>query len=323
MMVLGRGKFAIDCIRTLQRLASNCPLLVLAEIETGNCGLTLAQFCEQNEIECSQYKRVNSDKNIELARLFAPDLCLSLNNFQIINAQLLSIARQGAINFHNGPLPEYAGLNVCSHAIIGGANQYGGTWHFMDESIDTGDIIARRMFPIAEDATALTLTIQCAKVGLELFKELVPVLATGEIPRQPMDKAAISYFGRNDLPFDGDIDFRWPFAQLDRFVRGLNFHPLPNPFIYPRAIYCDKSLYISQVKELNRVDARGAPGSILKIDENSISVMLQDGAAQLFDFLDANFEPISISDCVNKYNIRVGNRFMMPSDTTNSRKGPS
>ena len=201
LLVLGRGKFAIDCLRLLQQIASDCPLLVLAEIEHDTMGMSLATYCGTNDIEYHEYENVNAHENITRASAFTPDLCLSLNNFQIIRPSMLAVAREGAINFHNGPLPEYAGVNVCSWAIINGASEYGGTWHFMDEGIDTGAIIARRCFPVTDDATALTLTMQCAKTGLELFEELLPQLAYGVIPRMQGEVKSLTYYSKKDIPF--------------------------------------------------------------------------------------------------------------------------
>ena len=68
--------------------------------------------------------------------------------------------------------------NVCSWAIINGELDYGVSGHFIDEDIDTGDIVAQRNFPVAEDETGLSLTMKCIRTGLETFKELVPAFAS-------------------------------------------------------------------------------------------------------------------------------------------------
>ena len=77
-----------------------------------------------------------------------------------------------ALNFHDGPLPNYAGLNVTTWAIENGEAEHGITWHIMEASADTGGILASRSFPIGAEDTAFDLNTRCYEAGLEGFAEL-------------------------------------------------------------------------------------------------------------------------------------------------------
>ncbi len=89
------------------------------------------------------------------------DWLLSIANLDLISQDALSLARKGGINFHDGPLPRYAGLNTPNWALIEGADQHGITWHVIDGGVDKGDILAQRHFDIAEDDTAYSLNAKC------------------------------------------------------------------------------------------------------------------------------------------------------------------
>ena len=72
-------------------------------------------------------------------------------------AKSLAQAGKGAINFHDGPLPRYAGLNAPVWAIINGEPDHGITWHMIEGGVDEGDILEQRLFELASEETALTL----------------------------------------------------------------------------------------------------------------------------------------------------------------------
>ncbi len=61
-------------------------------------------------------------------------------------------------------------MNIPSWAIINGESKHGVTWHFIDTGIDTGNIIAQKIFPLDKDVTAGRLMSKCIMEGLTLFK---------------------------------------------------------------------------------------------------------------------------------------------------------
>ncbi|MBC7171304.1 MAG: peptide synthetase, partial [Polyangiaceae bacterium] len=85
------------------------------------------------------------------------DWLFSIANLRIVPEPLYRRAARGAVNFHDGPLPRYAGLNAPSWAILGGERTHGVTWHAITAGVDEGDVYAQRTFPLAPDETALTL----------------------------------------------------------------------------------------------------------------------------------------------------------------------
>ena len=79
------------------------------------------------------------------------DWFLSIANTDVIPDAVLACGKRGAVNFHDGPLPRYAGLNAPVWAILNGEASHGITWHVIEGGIDEGRIVARRVFDIAPD----------------------------------------------------------------------------------------------------------------------------------------------------------------------------
>ena len=95
-----------------------------------------------------QPDNVNAPEFVDKIAALSPDLSLSISYNQILKAPVLETARLGFVNFHAGKLPFYRGRNVINWAIINGETEIGLTAHFVDDGIDTGDIILQREFPI-------------------------------------------------------------------------------------------------------------------------------------------------------------------------------
>jgi len=101
------------------------------------------------------------------------DWLFSIANLSIIPDEVLTQATLGAVNFHDGPLPEYSGLNAPVWALINQEKKHGISWHLIDNDIDKGDVIARHVFDISDDETALTLNAKCFEAALNSFPDLL------------------------------------------------------------------------------------------------------------------------------------------------------
>ena len=122
----------------------------------------------------------------------AMDWVLSVANLSLVPTAVLAQARMGGVNFHDGPLPGYAGLNAPVWALLAGEARHGITWHLMTDGIDEGEVLAERSFDIAGDETAFTLNARCFSAAVESFGEVVTALEAGGHPRMPRDGHSIS-----------------------------------------------------------------------------------------------------------------------------------
>lgn len=100
------------------------------------------------------------------------DLIISFISSWILPDTLLRRASLAAINFHPGS-PEYPGTGCTNFAIYNGEKEYGVTCHHMKATVDTGNIIAVRRFPIHEEDSVFGVTQHCYKLIEELFYEIM------------------------------------------------------------------------------------------------------------------------------------------------------
>ena len=88
------------------------------------------------------------------------DWLFNVAGLRMLGRDVLALPAQGAINFHDGPLPRHAGLNAPVWALLQGEPRHGIAWHIMEDGVDTGDVLVRADFDITPDDTALTLKHQ-------------------------------------------------------------------------------------------------------------------------------------------------------------------
>jgi Formyl transferase len=101
------------------------------------------------------------------------DYLFSVANLTVLPEALIARAGRMAINFHDGPLPGRAGLNVPVWAIIEGAETHAVTWHEMLAAVDAGRALKVRSFEVRDTDTAFSLNASCYEAGLDSFRELI------------------------------------------------------------------------------------------------------------------------------------------------------
>jgi methionyl-tRNA formyltransferase len=152
----------------------------------------------------------------------------SITHLAILPPEVIALATRAAINFHDGPLPEYAGLNTPVWALLNGEPQHGVTWHLMTHEVDRGDILAQRRFDIADDETALTLNTRCFEAAIESFGHVARGLAGGTLVPRAQATPPQHMFLRKQRPL-AVLDWSRPCAETSRLVRALDFGAYANP----------------------------------------------------------------------------------------------
>ncbi len=217
--------------------------------------------------------RVNDPQVVaELARL-EPDLILSFYFREVLSPAVLALARRGALNLHGSLLPRYRGRCPVNWVLIHGETETGVTLHHMERRPDTGDIVAQRAVPIADDDTALTLNRRLGDAARILLRETFPLLLAGTAPRIPQDHARASYFGGR-RPEDGRIAWHQPARRLHDLVRAVT-HPYPGAFTSWRG----ERLFVWSARP---DDAHGGePGRVLAVGPDGVLVAAGTGALRL------------------------------------------
>jgi natural product biosynthesis luciferase-like monooxygenase protein len=150
----------------------------------------------------------------------------SIANLSIIPDDVLALPTKGSLNFHDGPLPRYAGLNAPSWAILRGEAEHGISWHLIEGGVDEGDVLESERFALGENDTSVVANTRCWEAAIESFGRLVPRLVDGSFTRTKQDLSQRTYFGRFDRPEAGaTIDWTRPAREISGLVRALDFGP--------------------------------------------------------------------------------------------------
>ncbi len=206
------------------------------------------------------------------------DWLLSIANLDLLPQSVLARATRGAINFHDGPLPRYAGLNAPVWAILNGEERHGITWHLIEGGVDEGRIITQRMVEISQDETAFTLNAKCYAAALDSFPDVITALEQGAVTARIQDLGARSYFARDQRPEGLCLDFTQAAETLARLVRALDHGGYANPLNRARIIAGDRVLLVGRAEV---VPGSGAPGVVLSVEGARLTVATGAGALRL------------------------------------------
>lgn len=209
----------------------------------------------------------------------AVDWVLSVANLSLVPEPVMQLARQGGVNFHDGPLPGYAGLNAPVWALLNGEATHAITWHLMTAGIDEGEILATRSFPIESDDTAFTLNARCFAAAVDSFPDVVTAMEAGGQPRQPQPAGPRKVWLRADRPrAAGRLDFTQPAESVARMVRALDHGGYRNPLAVAKI---EVPGQVWAVGSAEVTPGAGAPGAVLSRDADSLTVACATGAVRL------------------------------------------
>lgn len=153
------------------------------------------------------------------------DLVISFLFWKKIKRELIELPRIGCINFHPAPLPDFRGVGGYNFAIYENLPYWGVSAHFVDESIDTGDIIRVCRFHIDPgQETALSLESRTQSALVDLFTETIDaVCETDSLPRSPQGPGR--YISTKDFKALRAIQATDTIDEINRKIRAFWYPP--------------------------------------------------------------------------------------------------
>ena len=169
-----------------------------------------------------QPKRMKDPEAYEQMKKLAPDLAILAFVTDIVPGRVLALPRLGSICYHPSILPRHRGASAINWAVIEGDTRTGLTIFWVDEGIDTGDILVQKEVDIGPDETTGAVYFnKLYPLGVEALVEAVDLVAAGKAPRIPQDHARATY----EPPCDEKVaGINW--EQPGRVV--YNFQSRPN-----------------------------------------------------------------------------------------------
>jgi natural product biosynthesis luciferase-like monooxygenase protein len=235
------------------------------------------------------------------------DWLLSIANLRMIPQSVLDLPAKGAINFHDGPLPRYAGLNTPAWAIINGESEHGVSWHMIEGGVDEGDLLAQRRVEIAADETAFSLNSKCYAAGMESFAEVMAQLEAGAVERSAQDLSQRSYFAKDQRPAQmGLLDFAKSADRLSALVRGLDFGGYWNPLGTAKLLLGGSVL---SVGALEIGDTSAAAQSVVDVQADLLSIGTGTHVVHLTGLTTLDGKPVDLAALANVGDILEAGKF--------------
>ncbi len=200
-----------------------------------------------------QPARMKDQHAIDEIRTLGPDVIVVVAYGQILPRTVLQIPKIACLNLHASLLPRWRGAAPIQAAIAAGDRETGITVMYMDEGLDTGDILLQRTVDILPNDTGGSLHDRLAQIAPEILLESLVLLAKGIAPRIPQDNSLTTYAPKLKRE-DGRIDWSEPAEMIERKIRAFN----PWPGALMKVDEQNLKIFSASVVDLN-----GKPGEIL------------------------------------------------------------
>src|SRR6267378_20346 len=219
-----------------------------------------------------QPARIKELQAIEEIRALEPNIIVVAAYGQILPADVLEIPKIGCLNLHASLLPHWRGAAPIQAAIVAGDRETGITVMYMDEGLDTGDIMLQRKTTILPSDTGRSVHDRLANIAPDTLLNALRLLAEGNAPRIPQDNTLATYAPKLKRE-DGKIDWSESADVIERKIRAFN----PWPVAYMTIDGRNLKIFSGSVVDLN-----GKPGQILSA-EKELVIAAGKGALSLSD----------------------------------------
>ncbi len=220
--------------------------------------------------------KIREPAAVETLRALAPDIAVVIAYGQILPRDLLGIPKVACLNLHASILPKHRGAAPIHAAIESGDAETGMTVMYMDEGLDTGDILLIKSLRIGRRETTGQLHERLAHLAPLALAEALPLLAAGSAPRIPQDPAAATYAAKLSRD-NGQITWGALPCAIDGKIRAMNPWPAAHTFL-PTV---DGPRKLKVFGCIQHRHCSGEPGQVLAADKRGILVASGRGGVLL------------------------------------------
>ena len=252
----------------------------------------------EHNISVYQPTKARDEEFINTLKEINPDVIVVVAYGQILPKALLDIPKYGCINVHVSLLPKYRGAAPINWVIINGEEKTGVTTMYMDEGLDTGDIILQNEFPLDNEITAGELHDVMTVKGGELLIETLDLIEKGCAPRIKQNDEESSYAPMMNKSL-GNLDFSKSAKEIHDLVRGVN--PWPSAY----TTYEGKTMKVWKTKVLDEVSSK-EPGTIIKVDKDGIRVSTNNKVLLIEEIQMPNKKRVAVCEYIKGNKIEEG-----------------
>ena len=241
---------------------------------------------------------------VDELKAFGADVAVVVAYGQILPRSVLDVPRLACLNIHASLLPRHRGASPIQAAIREGDTETGVTIMFMDEGLDTGDILLMDHLPILPTDTGGVLHDKLALAAPASLERALDLIASGNPPRVPQDNALSTHCGKLKRE-DGRIGWTHGAVDLERLIRAYN--PWPGTScLLPDG----KPLKVHRAAALPEAGACPLAGTILSADpKTGLLISCGAGSLKLEEVQAEGGKRLASADFLRGHALEVGTRF--------------
>jgi len=286
VVFIGTGEISVPTLRMLQQSREHELVSVITQPDkpAGRDQRLkpspIKLLVKDTDVPMLQPKRIKSDEAISEIRAMAPDIIVVMAYGQILPRSVLNAARIACLNLHASLLPRWRGAAPIQAAIAAGDRITGITIMYMDEGLDTGDILLTREIEIGPRDTGGSLHDRLAEIAPEALREAMGRLSEHRAPRIPQKSALATYAPKLEREH-GRINWNESADMIERKIRA--FNPWPGAFteVWDARQNCKRTLKVFAAAVIAEIDVNA--GTAISLPNHVLVFGAGEGALALLD----------------------------------------
>ena len=294
VVFMGTPEFSVPVLKSLIELTDVVLVVSQPDKEVGRKRILTpspVKACAlEHNIEVFTPKKIREEYEVVLNH--KPDIIITCAYGQIVPKQMLDYPDYGCINIHGSLLPKYRGASPIQSAIMNGDEVTGITLMYMEEGLDTGNIIHAKELKISDDDTYGTLSEKLSLLGRDLLISTLPKIIEGDnfdIPQDDSEATLTVKIKREDER----LDFTKTRKELHNFVRALNPAPYANILVNGE----EWKIIETAIGE----EKTGKVGTVTSINKDSFGILASDGELLIKRIKVAGKKEMNVKDFFNGY----------------------
>lgn len=235
----------------------------------------LRPICKKNKIPYKIVEDINSEKNLLWVKSFKPDIIFCFGWSNLLKKKILNLPTIGVLGYHPSNLPQNRGRHPLIWSLVLGIKKSASTYFFMNEGVDSGDILSQKKFDISISDNASTLYDKISDLAIIQLVKFLPKLQNRTYKSKKQNKKKFNIW-RKRTKDDGRIDFRMSSIAIYNLVRALS-KPYPGAHIQ----YNGNIVKIWKIKIVKNSKNFIESGKVLNINGNKILVKTYDGSIEI------------------------------------------
>ena len=257
----------------------------------------------------------NNTEFLDEIKTLAPDVICVVAYGKILPKEILEIPKLGCINVHGSLLPKYRGAAPIQWAVLNGEKITGITTMYMDEGMDTGDMILKEEVEIGPEETTGDLWQKLSKIGGEILVKTLKLIEEGKAPREKQtEEATLAPMLNKEMAL---IDWENSDAnKIHNLIRGLN--PIMGAYSYIdgkkikfwKSKVLTKEEFFSYKTEFEEYEAKFnnlVPGTILIADDkDGLYIKANGGVLKILEIQGENAKRMPTADFLRGNHLIAG-----------------